>query len=178
MAISITNILTYGGWCGPLFSNRQPDLTVDVHLPCDQKAFAGLSQKPSLVQEEDLRAFLFAAVVSIAICPAAFADESVSGNWHANLGSGVTINMNVTPDGGWSSQTYQKSQVVRQMQGTYKQMPSENGTGTLVFTPTQASIKGGTVHTETDKYQLAEDGKQLKLTSNGDTMVFEKQSHQ
>lgn len=124
-----------------------------------------------------MRALLFATLVSIAISPAAFADESVAGNWHANLGSGVTINMNVTPDGGWDSQTYQKSQVVRQMKGTYKQTPSDNGTGTLVFIPTQANVKSGTVQTETDKYQLAEDGKQLKLTSGGDTMVFEKREH-
>ncbi len=111
------------------------------------------------------------------IVPAALADESVAGSWHANLGSGVTINMNVTPNGGWDSQTYQKARVVREMKGTYKQEVSKDGTGTLVFTPTQASVKSGTVHKETDKYELAEDGKQLKLTSGGDTMVFEKRAH-
>jgi hypothetical protein len=43
-----------------------------------------------------------------------------------------------------------------------------------VFTPKKYSAKTGHVQVETDKYELAQDGKQLKLTSDGDTMVFEK----
>ncbi|MGD0105137.1 MAG: hypothetical protein ABSC06_14000 [Rhodopila sp.] len=121
-----------------------------------------------------MRAIFFAALVSIAVPATVFADESVSGDWHANLGSGVTINMNVTSDGAWSSETLRRNQVVRQMRGTYKQMPSKDGTGTLVFTPTQAAVQSGPVEIETDTYKLAGDGKQLKLTSGGDTMVFEK----
>jgi hypothetical protein len=121
-----------------------------------------------------LRALIIAAAFSVAICAAALADETVSGDWHANLGGDVAINMNVAPDGGWSSETLHKSQIVRKMSGTYKQMTSGNGTGTLVFTPTQATAKSGKVETETDKYELAEGGKQLKLTSSGDTIVFEK----
>ena len=121
-----------------------------------------------------MRAIFCAALFSVAMSMAAFADESVSGTWHADLGSGVSINMNVKPDGGWSSQTYQRKQVVRQMQGTYKQEASNAGSGTIIFTPTKYSVKSGTVETETDQYELAEDGKQLKLTSGGDTMVFEK----
>jgi hypothetical protein len=61
------------------------------------------------------------------------------------------------------------------MQGTYKQMASGNGTGTLVFKPTRATVKSGKVTTETDRYELGSDGRELKLTSDGDTMVFEKQ---
>ncbi len=82
--------------------------------------------------------------------------------------------MNVSPDGAWSSETFQRNQVVRQMKGTYKQMPSNNGTGTLIFTPTQSAVKSGTVEPETDQYETVANGKQLKLTSDGDTMVFEK----
>ncbi len=122
-----------------------------------------------------MRALLFAALFSTAISAAAFADESVSGDWHADAGSGVTINMTVSADGNWSSETLQKAKVVRQMKGTYKQTPAADGKGTLVFTPTSASVKsGGKAQVETDKYELAQNGKQLKLTSGGDTMVFEK----
>ncbi len=121
-----------------------------------------------------MRALFFAAALSVGIAAVALADESVSGDWHANLGGGVAIDMNMTPDGGWSSETLQRDKVVRQMSGTYTQMSSNDGTGTLVFTPKQASVRSGEVQTETDKYRLAKDGKQLKLTSQGDTMVFEK----
>jgi hypothetical protein len=122
-----------------------------------------------------MRALIMAALFTVASGAAALADDSVAGNWHANLGSRITIDMTVTPDGNWSSETQQKSQVVRQMKGTYKQEPAGPGTGTLVFTPTSSEVKTGTVETEVDKYQLASNGKQLKLTSKGDTMVFVKQ---
>ena len=121
-----------------------------------------------------MRALFFAALFAVSISMAAVADESVSGSWRANLGSGVIINMNVTADGGWSSETLQRNRVVRQMKGTYKQMPSNDGMGTIVFTPTQAAVQGGNVEPETDQYEMAQNGKQLKLTSGGDTMVFRK----
>ena len=121
-----------------------------------------------------MRALILAAALSVAAGASAFADESIAGKWRANLGSGVTINMNVTPDNGWTSETRQKNELVRRMKGTYKQMPAENGTGTLIFTPTQSDVKTGKVDVETDQYELASNGRQLKLTSNGDTMVFEK----
>jgi hypothetical protein len=156
------------------FRDRQPEIAVHVQLPPALQPFASVLQGASLVQEEGLRALLLAALFSVAVNAAAFADESVSGDWHANLGGGVSINMTVAPDGGWSSETLQRNEVVRQMRGTYKQTPSDNGTGTLVFVPTQATVQSGKVQTETDKYELAGDGKQLKLTSDGDTMVFEK----
>jgi hypothetical protein len=105
---------------------------------------------------------------------AALADANVAGTWRAKLDGGVVIDMKVAPDGAWSSQTHQKNQVVRQMKGTYTQTPEGPESGTLVFTPTQYSAKGGKVEVETDKYEIAENGKQLKLTSDGDTMVFEK----
>jgi hypothetical protein len=127
-----------------------------------------------IYQEEGLRALFFAALLLTGLGAAALADESVSGDWRADIGSGVIINMSVSPDGKWSSETLQKSKVVRQMRGTYTQTPVDSGTGTLVFTPTQSKVQSGKVQKETDKYELAENGRQLKLTSGGDTMVFEK----
>ena len=123
-----------------------------------------------------MRALFLAGFLSVALGAAAFADESVAGDWLADLGGGVTITMNVKADGSWSSETRQKNQVVRQMKGTYKQTPAKDGAGTLIFTPTQATVKKGKVQVETDKYELAGDGKVLKLTSDGDTMVFQKQN--
>jgi hypothetical protein len=121
----------------------------------------------------NLRALFYAALASTAISAAAHADEGVAGDWRAEVGSGVVINMNVTPDGNWSSETLQRTKVVRQMKGTYKQTAASDHTGTLVFTPTQAKVTSGKVHPEIDKYEITGDGK-LKLTSDGDTMVFEK----
>jgi hypothetical protein len=123
-----------------------------------------------------MRALFLAAALSFA-STAAMADASVAGDWKADLGGNVIINMTVGPDGTWSSETVQASKTVRQMQGTYKQTPSGEGTGTLVFTPTKAKVKTGVVKPEVDKYELAGDGHEIKLTANGDTMVFEKQDH-
>ncbi|HYZ21043.1 MAG TPA: hypothetical protein VE690_02695 [Rhodopila sp.] len=118
-------------------------------------------------------AFLAAAFLAAA-GGTALADESVAGNWHADMGDGVVINMNVTPDGSWSSETSQNKSVVRQMKGTYTQKKTNDTSGVLVFKPTQAKAKSGKVVTETDQYELS--GDQLKLTSGGDTMVFDKQA--
>ena len=134
-----------------------------------------LLQEAFRTQEVGLRAFLLAALLTTTVSAAAFADASVAGDWTADAGGAVVINMNIKPDGGWSSETRQKSKVVRQMQGTYKQTQASDGSGTLVFTPTKSAVKsGGKAQVETDKYELASDGKQLKLTADGDTMVFEK----
>jgi hypothetical protein len=119
-----------------------------------------------------LRALISAAVLTIMLGSAAMADPSVAGSWHATLGSGVTMTMNVSPDGAWTSETRQNNKVVRQLRGEYKQILGDNDTGTLIFTPTKASAATGDVHTETDHYQLVRHGNQLKLTSDGDTMVF------
>jgi uncharacterized protein (DUF2147 family) len=121
-----------------------------------------------------MRTLALAAAFSVAALAPALADESVAGKWHADLGGAVTIDMTVDANGAWSSETQQNAKVVRQMKGTYKQTASNNGTGTLVFKPTQATVKSGKVTVETDRYELASDGKELKLTSDGDTMVFEK----
>ncbi|MFL5289467.1 MAG: hypothetical protein ACJ8AW_53055 [Rhodopila sp.] len=121
-----------------------------------------------------MRIPVLAALFSIAMTIAALADSSVAGNWHAKLDGGVSIDMTVSPDGAWSSRTLQRNKVVRQMKGTYTQTPADNGTGTIVFTPTQVSVKNGPVQTETDQYELVDNGRRLKLTSEGDTMDFQK----
>ncbi len=123
-----------------------------------------------------MRAFVTAALFAVTLGTAASADETVAGNWNADLGSGITIKMNVSADGSWSSETLQQDKIVRQMKGTYKQMPSKDGAGTLVFMPTQAMVSKGKVKVETDTYELAGDGKLLKLSSEGDTMDFQKQN--
>jgi hypothetical protein len=137
---------------------------------------AGARYRPVRIGENDVRSIYCAILLTALMGGSAYADESVSGQWHADLGRRVTIDMTVAPDGSWSSQTLQSKKVVRSMKGTYTQTPSENGAGTMVFTPTQATVKTGTVKPETDRYEIATDGKTLKLTSDGDTMVFQKQN--
>jgi hypothetical protein len=126
------------------------------------------------VQEDALRIPVLVTSFSIGLGTAALADTSVAGNWHANLDSGVTIDMQVAPNGAWSSETFEQNKVVRRMRGTYTQAKAGDGVGTLVFTPKQYAAKSGRVTTETDSYELGKNGRQLKLTSEGDTMVFEK----
>ena len=123
-----------------------------------------------------MRAFALAAALSLPLATPALADASVAGGWRAELGSNVVINMNVAPDGGWSSETRQSDKVVRQMTGTYRQTPSGDARGTLVFTPTEAQVHRGKVTTETDRYHLSDNGNTLSLTTHGDTMVFRKQA--
>ena len=121
-----------------------------------------------------MRAHVLAALLIVSVSGAALADESVSGAWRADMGDGVVINMSVSPDGNWNSETSQNSKVVRQMQGTYTQKKSNDTAGVLVFKPVKATTRNGKVTTETDRYELS--GNQLKLTSGGDTMVFDKQA--
>lgn len=123
-----------------------------------------------------MRALFWAALLVTATTGAAMADETVAGTWKAEMGQGITINMDVAPDGGWSSETVQHKDVVRRMKGTYTQTTSTDHSGVLVFTPTQAETDKGKVQKETDKYELRKDGNELRLTTGGDTMVFEKQS--
>ena len=129
-------------------------------------------------EEYVVRAIISGILFLLLSSGVAFADASVAGDWHANVGSGVTINMNVTQDGNWSSETSQNNRVVRRMKGTYQQTPTDHNAGTIVFTPTEASVQqGGDAQPETDQYRLAQNGNQLRLTSGGDTMVFQKRAH-
>jgi hypothetical protein len=122
-----------------------------------------------------MRTPVLAALFTLGVSTAALADASVAGKWHANLDSGVSIDMQVAPNGAWSSRTLQENNVVREMNGTYRQQHAGNDAGTLIFVPKHYTAKSGKVQTEVDRYELAEGGKVLKLTSGGDTMMFEKQ---
>lgn len=122
-----------------------------------------------------MRAF-FAATLLVALTTgAALADSTVAGAWRADMGQGITITMDVTPDGGWSSETLQHKAVVRRMKGTYTQTTSSDHAGVLVFTPTEAETRNGKAQKETDRYELRKGGSELRLTTDGDTMVFAKQ---
>ena len=125
-----------------------------------------------------MRVWIMAALLSLATIASVFADESVAGHWKAALGSGLSINMQIAPDGKWSSETWQNRKLMRQMAGTYTQTPpSGSNPGELVFTPTSESAGSEKAETETDSYTLAKNGQELRLTSGGDTMVFRKQQH-
>ena len=131
------------------------------------------------------RSILLAA--AIALMPAlAMADESIAGQWQADLGRGALISMDVLADGYWTSQTIEKNKVVATRAGTYKQSKHNATSGTLVFTPTpsksKASQEHGAPQVETDAYTLQNSGKALRLVTqhegssgSGDTMVFHKQ---
>src|SRR5689334_2934476 len=74
--------------------------------------------------EEGLRSILLAFSLLVAVCSVALADPIVAGDWRADLGQGVRIDMNVTPDGNWSSETIEGNRLVRKMRGTYQQSQS------------------------------------------------------
>ncbi len=123
-----------------------------------------------------MRAIIMAALFSLATT-IAFADASVAGHWKTDAGDGVTIDMHVMPNGKWNSETLQGNKIVRRMTGSYTQkQPSGNAAGEMVFTPTSAAAGTRNVVTERDSYTLGENGQELRLTSEGDTMVFHKQS--
>jgi len=132
------------------------------------------------------RRLLLAA--ALALMPAlALADESVAGQWQADLGHGALISMDVLADGYWTSQTIENNKVLATMAGTYRQEKRNATSGTLVFTPTpsksKASQEHGAPQVETDQYTLRDNGKALRLvtrhagsSTSGDTMDFHKQS--
>ena len=125
------------------------------------------------------RAVLAAAV--IAFTPMlAMADESISGQWQANLGRNVIVAMDVLADGHWTSQTVQSNKVVAEMAGSYEQKNASGTTGTLVFTPVKSKTteEHGAAQVEEDKYTLERGGKVLRLVSSqNDVMVFHKQAY-
>jgi hypothetical protein len=125
-----------------------------------------------------MRGALLAAVLTLAPMMA-MADESVSGQWQADLGHNVLIAMDVLADGHWSSQTVQNNKVVAELAGTYDQKKANDSSGTIVFKPVTAktSPQHGQATVETDKYTLANDGKTLRLVSGKDVMVFHKQPY-
>ena len=106
-----------------------------------------------------------------------WADESISGQWHANLGHNVIISMDVIADGHWSSETVQDKKVVAQIAGTYQQKKDGDTSGTIVFTPVESktTAEHGQAKVETDKYTLENNGAVLRLNSDNDAMTFKKQ---
>lgn len=126
-----------------------------------------------------MRSLVLAAVIACMPVVAA-ADESISGQWRADLGHDVIIAMDVLADGHWTSQTVQKNQVVAELAGTYDQKKENPDAGVITFTPVKSETKPehGEARVETDKYRLENGGKVLRLTaSNNDLMVFRKQPY-
>ena len=125
-----------------------------------------------------MRGLLLAAALTLAPVMA-MADESISGQWQADLGHNVLIAMDVLADGHWSSQTVQDNKVVAELAGTYDQKKQNDASGTIVFKPVTAktSPQHGKATMETDKYTLENGGKTLRLVSGKDVMVFHKQPY-
>ena len=125
-----------------------------------------------------MRRLLLAALLASA--PGlALADESISGQWQADLGHHVLIAMDVLGDGHWTSQTVQNNHVVAEMAGTYDQQKASDTRGTIVFTPvhSRTSREHGAAQVERDKYAVEQGGSTLRLvSSNDDVMIFRKQS--
>ena len=110
----------------------------------------------------------------------AMADESISGQWEANLGHDVIVAMDVLADGYWTSQTVQSNKVVAEIAGSYEQKKASATTGTLVFTPVKSKTteEHGTAQVEEDKYTLEQRGKVLRLVSSkNDVMMFHKRAY-
>ena len=108
----------------------------------------------------------------------ALADEHIAGQWRADLGHGVLINMDVLADGHWASQTVQNDKVVAEMAGTYEQKPGNSTSGSIVFTPVKSKVsqEHGAATVETDRYTLESGGNVLRLVTNEkDQMIFRKQ---
>lgn len=128
------------------------------------------------------RRAVLAATCVIALSPAlARADESIAGQWDADLGGGKVIAMTVLADGSWLSENVEKGRTVGQMAGTYEQTKADDNTGTVVFTPNEAKTRVSKTHgaarVETDKYTLSQNGQLLQLTpKSGGVMEFHKQS--
>ena len=104
----------------------------------------------------------------------ALADEHIAGQWRADLGHRVLINMDVLADGHWVSQTIQDDKVVAELAGTYEQAPKNDTSGKIVFTPLKSKVTAehGAAKVEEDTYTLSDDGKTLILTSGKETMRF------
>jgi hypothetical protein len=104
----------------------------------------------------------------------AWADETISGQWRADMGHGVIINMDVLADGHWFSQTIQDNQVVGEFAGTYQQTPTDATSGKVVFTPLKSKVTAehGAAKVEADTYVISDEGKVATIKSGKETMVF------
>lgn len=128
------------------------------------------------------RSVFFAAALTTVLAPGlANADESIAGQWDADLAQGKPIAMTILADGYWLSENVQNGRKVGQMAGSYEQKKVNGTTRTLVFTPdaskTHVSQEHGAARVETDKYTLTQGGQLLRLTpTSGGVMEFHKQS--
>lgn len=125
---------------------------------------------------------IFLGIAFCALAPvSAMADKTVSGQWLADLGHNVKIEMDVLEDGYWTSRTIENNKVVAEMAGSYQQTNSNGKSGTLVFTPVQSKVskEHSAAQIETDQYSVQDGGSVLRLMSSADNspMVFRKQSH-
>lgn len=127
------------------------------------------------------RRILCASALLIAFAHApARADESIAGQWEADLGQGKSISMTILADGHWLSESIENNLKVGQMAGSYKQTRRNDTSGTLVFTPdlskTHVNRAHGAPRVETDQYTLADNGRTLRLKpKSGSEMDFQKQ---
>jgi hypothetical protein len=122
-----------------------------------------------------LRIAALAITPILALAPKfALADETISGQWRADQGHGVLINMDVLADGHWFSQTIQNDKVVAELAGTYEQTPKNDAAGRIVFTPLKSKVTAehGAAKVEEDTYTLTQGGKVLTLSTDKESMVF------
>jgi hypothetical protein len=125
------------------------------------------------------RRALLATIIALAPILSA-ADETISGQWEANLGHNVIVGMDVLADGPWTSQTVENNKVLAEMAGSCEQKRASATTGTLVFTPVKSKTteEHGAAQIEEDKYTLERGGKVLRLVSTkNDVMMFRKQAY-
>jgi hypothetical protein len=121
----------------------------------------------------NMRRLLLTAALTL--CPMlALADEHVAGQWRADLGHGVLINMDVLADGHWFSQTIQNDKVVAELAGTYEQTPTDDKSGKIVFTPLKSKVTAehGPAKVESDTYVISDGGKVATISTGKETMVF------
>jgi hypothetical protein len=122
---------------------------------------------------------LLSVVTAFCIIPGlAFADASVAGYWRADLGDGVSIEMNLSPNGQWNSVTHRGSERLAELAGKYSQKVRSSDSGNLVFVPTKSYVTAehGAAVVEHDRYILSRDGQEMTLDSAGDKLEFKKLS--
>jgi len=121
-----------------------------------------------------MRRLLLIAALAVTNPMFALADEHVAGQWRADLGHGVIINMDVLADGHWVSETIQDDKVVAELAGTYEQTPTDNKSGKIVFTPLKSKVTAehGAAKVEADTYVITDGGKIVTIYTGSETMVF------
>jgi len=125
----------------------------------------------------NLRVLFITAIMALP-STVALADRTIAGQWRADLGHNVIIVMDVLADDHWASQTVQDNKVVAEFAGTYQQKKTNDTSGSIVFTPVKSKVsqEHGAATTESDKYNLENNGEVLRLvTADNEQMLFRKQ---